>query len=120
MPASPAPFVIVGMMAHFGGIAHAPLAVMLMVAEMTGNLSLLAPAMVAVAVSSALVGDHTIYRAQLPDRVSSPIHRIRFSFPMLSTLFVRDAMSPSAHVLREDAPLSEITGSLSAGEGSWS
>ena len=57
MPASPAPFVIVGMMALFGGIAHAPLAVMLMVAEMTGNLSLLAPAMVAVAISTALVGD---------------------------------------------------------------
>src|SRR5574341_1595466 len=59
MPAQPAPFVIIGMMALFGGIAHAPLAVMLMVAEMTGNLSLLAPAMVAVAVSTALVGDNT-------------------------------------------------------------
>lgn len=117
MPASPAPFVIVGMMAHFGGIAHAPLAVMLMVAEMTGNLSLLAPAMVAVAVSSALVGSHTIYRAQLPDRASSPIHRIRFSFPMLSTLFVRDAMSSSAHVLREDASLTDTVEGLSAGEG---
>lgn len=60
MPESPAPFVIVGMMALFGGIAHAPLAVMLMVAEMTGNFSLLAPAMVAVAVSTALVGNRTI------------------------------------------------------------
>src|SRR5699024_5752177 len=48
-PSSPVPFVVVGMMACFGSIAHAPLAVMLMVAEMTGNLSLLAPAMVAVA-----------------------------------------------------------------------
>ena len=39
MPASPAPFVIIGMIGMFGGIAHAPLAVMLMVAEMTGNLA---------------------------------------------------------------------------------
>jgi len=106
MPASPAPFVIIGMMAHFGGIAHAPLAVMLMVAEMTGNLSLLAPAMVAVAVSSALVGNDTIYRAQLPDRASSPAHRIQFSFPMLSALLVRDAMRPAPVVLPEDAPVS--------------
>jgi len=45
--------VIVGMMSLFGGIAHAPLAVMLMVAEMTGNLSMLAPAMVAVGISTA-------------------------------------------------------------------
>jgi chloride channel protein, CIC family len=95
MPASSAPFVIIGMMALFGGIAHAPLAVMLMVAEMTGNLSLLAPAMVAVAFSTALVGDVTIYRSQLPDRSSSPAHRLRFSFPLLSSLFVRDAMKPS-------------------------
>ncbi|MFN3286292.1 MAG: chloride channel protein, partial [bacterium] len=92
-PAQPAPFVIIGMMALFGGIAHAPLAVMLMVAEMTGNLSLLAPAMVAVAISTALVGDHTIYRSQLHDRASAPFHKVRLSFPMLSTLLVRDAMT---------------------------
>jgi CIC family chloride channel protein len=42
VPDNPAPFVIVGMIALFGGIAHAPLAMMLMVGEMTGNLSLLA------------------------------------------------------------------------------
>jgi CIC family chloride channel protein len=91
MPATPAPFVIVGMMALFGGIAHAPFAVMLMVAEMTGNLSLLAPAMVAVGVSTMLVGNHTIYTAQLPNRASSPAHRLQHSFPLLSALLVRDA-----------------------------
>jgi CIC family chloride channel protein len=95
MPADPAPLVIIGMMALFGGIAHAPLAVMLMVAEMTGNLSLLAPAMVAVAISTALVGDRTIYHSQLLTRADSPAHRMRFSFPLLSSLFVRDAMSPT-------------------------
>ena len=94
MPTEPAPFVIIGMMALFGGIAHAPLAVMLMVAEMTGNLSLLAPAMVAVAISTALVGDRTIYHSQLATRADSPAHRIRFSFPLLSSLLVRDAMAP--------------------------
>ncbi len=99
MPAQPAPFVIIGMMALFGGIAHAPLAVMLMVAEMTGNLSLLAPAMVAVAISTALIGDHTIYQSQLRDRASAPFHKVRLSFPMLSALLVRDAMTePQATV----------------------
>jgi CIC family chloride channel protein len=87
----PAPFVIIGMMALFGGIAHAPLAVMLMVAEMTGTLSLLAPAMIAVAISTAMVGDASIYRAQLRDRASSPFHRARFSVPLLASLLVRDA-----------------------------
>jgi len=91
MPDSPAPFVIIGMMGLFGSIAHAPFAVMLMVAEMTGNLSLLAPAMICVAVASALVGDATIYKAQLVDRTHAPAHRIGMSFPLLSALSVRDA-----------------------------
>src|SRR4029078_3459739 len=95
LPHNPAPFVIIGMMALFGGIAHAPLAVMLMVAEMTGNLSLLAPAMVAVAISTALVGNNTIYHSQRRRRADAPGHRLRFSFPLMSSLFVRDAMSPA-------------------------
>ncbi len=94
MPANPAPFVIIGMIGMFGGIAHAPLAVMLMVAEMTGNLSLLAPAMIVVAISTAIVGDNTIYRSQIPDRASSPAHRVRMSFPLLTSLLVRDALAP--------------------------
>jgi chloride channel protein, CIC family len=107
MPDTPAPFVIVGMMALFGGIAHAPLAVMLMVAEMTGNLSMLAPAMVAVGVSTALVGDTTIYRSQLPNRASAPAHRLQFSFPLLSALQVRDAMTPPRATISTDASVGD-------------
>lgn len=92
VPATPGPFVIVGMMALFGGIAHAPLAVMLMVAEMTGNLSMLAPAMIAVGIASILVGKNTIYASQVGTRVDSPAHRLRSSIPLLSTLTVRQAM----------------------------
>jgi CIC family chloride channel protein len=94
IPATPGPFVIVGMMALFGGIAHAPLAVMLMVAEMTGNLSLLAPAMIAVGISSIIVGKDTIYTSQVDTRADSPAHRLQLSFPLLSTLAVRQAMAP--------------------------
>jgi CIC family chloride channel protein len=77
MPPESAPFIIIGMMALFGGIAHAPLAVMLMVAEMTGNLSLLAPAMLAVGVSYLVVGNNTIYANQIYSRADSPAHRAR-------------------------------------------
>ncbi len=94
VPDAPAPFVIVAMMALFGGIAHAPLAVMLMVAEMTGNLSLLAPAMVAVGLASIVVGRNTIYTSQLETRANSPAHRLRLSFPLLSTLVAREALLP--------------------------
>jgi len=116
MPADPAPFVIVGMMAMFGGIAHAPLAVMLMVAEMTGNLSLLAPAMIAVALSYSVVGDATIYQSQLPNRSSSPIHHMQFSFPLLSSLLVREAMAGPPPMAAPQEALEEIRARLQGQE----
>ncbi len=107
MPAEPAPFTIIAMMALFGGIAHAPLAVMLMVAEMTGNLSLLAPAMIAVGLSSVVCGDRTIYTSQLPTRADSPAHRYQFSFPLLTRLTVRESMDLAPLLLRPDLPVVE-------------
>ncbi|HJK54889.1 MAG TPA: chloride channel protein [Methanocorpusculum sp.] len=57
-------FVIVGMLALFGGIAHAPIAIMIMVLEMTGDFSLFVPAMGAVAVAYLLIGKQTIFHEQ--------------------------------------------------------
>jgi H+/Cl- antiporter ClcA len=85
---SPAPYVIVGMMACFGGISRAPLAVMLMVAEMTGSLSILTPAMVAVGISWLIVrrNDDTIYRSQLKSRADAPAQRILAGLPLLRAI----------------------------------
>ena len=67
---------------------------MLIAAEMTNSLSILAPAMIAVSIATVLVGDTTIFVSQLPTRADSPAHRLQFSFPLLSTLVVQQAMSP--------------------------
>ncbi len=112
MPNNPTPFAIVAMMALFGGIAHAPLSVMLMVAEMTGNLSLLAPAMIAVGLATLVTGDNTIYRSQLPTRADSPAHRYQFSFPLLNTLMVRDAMNTSPLLLSPSMSVAEVEQTL--------
>ena len=48
VPADPSPFGIEAMMALFGSVAHAPLAVMLKVAEMTDSLAMLGPEMLAI------------------------------------------------------------------------
>jgi CIC family chloride channel protein len=114
VPPTPAPFVIVGMMALFGGVAHAPLAVMLMVAEMTANLSMLAPAMIAVSLSYLLVGQTTIYTSQLETRADSPAHRLQFSFPLLSTLAVRQAMAPVRLSVRETQTVAEAAALLAS------
>ncbi len=93
---SPAPFVIVGMMACFGAIARAPLAIMLMVAEMTGSLTILAPAMVAVGLAYLIVRHtgQTIYRSQLVNREEAQAVRLKQGLPLLGRVEVADAMSP--------------------------
>lgn len=113
-PSSPVPFVVVGMMACFGSIAHAPLAVMLMVAEMTGNLSLLAPAMVAIALATIVVGDSTIFVAQLKNRAALPAHRMAFGLPMAAAVSVRSAMSTPRVVLASTLPAGEAAEQLAA------
>lgn len=104
VPADPAPFAIVAMMALFGSVAHAPLAVMLMVAEMTGNLAMLAPAMLAVGLATIVVGDRTIYRSQLRNRAESPAHRFRSAMPLMASLVAGDAAPSARLTLREDTP----------------
>ncbi|HYY08949.1 MAG TPA: CBS domain-containing protein, partial [Actinomycetota bacterium] len=112
VPASPAPFVIVGMIACFGSIAHAPLAVMLMVAEMTGSLELLAPAMVAVGIATLIVGDHTIYEGQLKSRADSPANRFRFGMPLLGSVPIAEVMTAPRLTLRSDEPVERALAEL--------
>ena len=57
-------FVIIGMIAVFGGVSHAPAAVLLMVLEMTGSFALAIPAVLAVTATSILLKDHTIFQEQ--------------------------------------------------------
>ena len=99
----PAPYVIVGMMACFGSISRAPLAVMLMVAEMTGSLSMVVPAMVAVGLATLIVrrGDDTIYRSQLKSRSESPAHRIAAGMPLLHSIPTSQAAVPVRCLLTE-------------------
>jgi CIC family chloride channel protein len=92
MPSTPAPFVIVGMVALFGGVAKAPIAVMLMVAEMTGEFSMVVPAMIAVSIAYLVTGDVGIYESQVRTRADSPAHRADYLVPLITSVRVRDAM----------------------------
>jgi len=95
VPHEPMSFVVVGMMACFGSISRAPIAVMLMVAEMTASIEMLAPAMLAVGVATLLVrrSDDTIYRSQLRTRADSPAHRLQFGMPLLANVTVAEVMA---------------------------
>jgi len=82
---------------------------MLMVAEMTGSIDLLGPALVAVTIAWFIVGrsDDSIYRSQLRTRDDSPASRLRFGLPLLPTLRVSDVASPPRVTFQDRTPAAE-------------
>jgi CIC family chloride channel protein len=111
---NPAPYVIIGMMCCFGGISRAPLAIMLMVAEMTGSLSMLAPAMIAVGLAWLIVrrSDDTIYRSQLKSRADAPAARLLAGLPLLTAIPTARAMAAPRLVLPRTASVEEALSEL--------
>jgi CIC family chloride channel protein len=114
MPQTEAPFVIVGMMALFGGIAKAPIAVMLMVAEMTGEFSMIVPAMIATSIAYLVTGNVRIYENQVPTRADSPAHRGEYTIPLVQAITVGQAMrhevvttSPSESIVDAEKRMNE-------------
>ena len=83
VPGGPAVFVIAGMMACFGSVAHAPLAVMIMVAEMTGSFSVIPGAMIAVGIAYLIISRTpvSIYRAQRLNRETAAAERVSHPVP---------------------------------------
>ncbi len=108
VPADPAPFVVLGMMTLFGGIAKAPLAMMTMVSEMTGNYSLLVPSMVSVVIAYFLTGRSYIYENQVNTRADSPAHQMEYSVPLLEKIHIADAMVTDPVVISPDVPVNNL------------
>lgn len=92
-------FVIVGMISLFGAVANAPIAVLIMVIEMVGSISILVPAMAAVGVSTLLKGEETIFKAQVPTKAQSGAHRGEYNQQVLERIPVRVAMTPGSALL---------------------
>jgi hypothetical protein len=80
---------------------------MLMVAEMTGTLTLVVPAMVAVGLATLIVrrSDDTIYRSQLRSRADSPAHRILTGLPLLAAEQAIQAMALPRCVIPNSADI---------------
>ena len=97
----PAAFAVIGMAAVFGSAARIPIATLLMVTEMTGGYSLLAPAALAVMLAFLVQRQLTanakygsLYEAQVPRPADSPAHRmehLRTAIKMLGERRLFDA-----------------------------
>jgi CIC family chloride channel protein len=72
---APGAFALVGMGTFYGGIAHAPLAALVLVAELAGSYDLLVPMMLAVAVALVALRSLTLYPAQPENKADAPLER---------------------------------------------
>ncbi len=108
VPADPGAFVVVGMMTFFGGVSKAPLAIMMMVSEMTGSYALLVPSMVSVIPAYFLTGNNYIYESQVNTRADSPAHRAEYSVPLMEKIDIRDAMVTNPVTVSPEVSLSSL------------
>jgi CIC family chloride channel protein len=71
----PGAFALVGMGTFYGGLAHVPIASLVMVCELAGSYDLLVPLMLATGVSFIALRHRSLYHAQRATRRDSPSHR---------------------------------------------
>lgn len=85
------PFILIGMGSYFAAVGKVPLTSLVIVAEMTGNYSLLVPMTLAVSLAFLLSGRWSIYEKQVSARMDSPAHRGDFIVDVLEDIEVREA-----------------------------
>jgi CIC family chloride channel protein len=89
----PGAFALVGMGVFYGGIAHVPLAALVLVCELAGNYDLLVPLMLAQGIAFVALRNRALYGAQVPTQRDSPVHRDALLLDVLRGIAVRDLMT---------------------------
>jgi chloride channel protein, CIC family len=106
----PGAFVIVGMAAFLGGVAHAPISSLVIASEMTGSYDLLVPIMLAEAVTFVMMRRFTLYEKQVGTRRDSPAHGAEYVFDVLQHVRVGEVFDPNATIvpIAPSTPMSEL------------
>jgi CIC family chloride channel protein len=85
-------FALVGMGTFYGGLAHVPIASLVLVCELAGSYDLLVPLMLAEAIAFVVLRRHSLYTAQVRTKRDSPAHRGDLVFDVLREVKVKDAV----------------------------
>ncbi|MGO8995138.1 MAG: chloride channel protein [Polyangiaceae bacterium] len=88
----PGAFALVGMGVFYGGLAHVPLASLVMTCELAGSYDLLVPLMLAEGIAFVMLRNRSLYHAQVPTRRESPAHREDLIFDVLKGMRVGDVV----------------------------
>lgn len=85
-----ASFMVIGMGAFYAGVAHAPIAGIIMIIEMSGNYTLL-PAVIIVSIFTFLLSRRiSFYRNQVDNRFKSPAHAYNMRSDVLEATLLKE------------------------------
>ncbi|WP_437875589.1 chloride channel protein [Sorangium sp. So ce513] len=99
----PGAFALVGMGTFYGGIAHVPIASLVMVCELAGSYDLLVPLMLCEGIAFVALRHSTLYRAQVATKRESPAHRDELIVDVLRSIRVADVVIRSRPFVSFDA-----------------
>ena len=99
---SPGAFALVGMGTFYGGLAHVPIASLVMTCELAGSYDLLVPLMLAEGIAFVALRGRSLYTAQVATKRESPAHRSEMILDVLAGVRVGD-------VLVRDRPYATFT-----------
>jgi CIC family chloride channel protein len=107
----PAAFALVGMGTFYGGLAHAPLSALVLVAELAGSYDLLVPMMLAIGVAYVALRRHSLYPAQPASRAEVALRsEPRAAVPAALSRTARElAFAAELPAFDERATLEEIS-----------
>ncbi|MGZ3863784.1 MAG: chloride channel protein [Bacteroidia bacterium] len=85
-----ASFMVIGMGAFYAGVAHAPIAGIVMIIEMSGNYSLLPPIIIVSIFTFLLSRSISFYKNQVENRFKSPAHSYNMRSDVLESSVLKE------------------------------
>jgi CIC family chloride channel protein len=114
----PGAFALVGMGTFYGGVAHVPIAALVMVCELAGSYDLLVPLMLSGGIAFVALRHRTLYRAQVATKRESPAHRDDLIYDVLRGIPVAEVVERSRPFVAFDArtPASSVVARIAGCE----
>jgi CIC family chloride channel protein len=106
---NPGAFALVGMGTFYGGLAHVPIASLVMTCELAGSYDLLVPLMLAEGIAFVVLRHRSLYHAQVATKRDSPAHREDLIYDVLRGVRISD-------VVVRNRPYATFTTRTPAGE----
>jgi CIC family chloride channel protein len=118
---NPAAYALVGMGGFFAGVAKVPITAVIMVSEMTGSYTLLAPLMLVAVMHTLLSQKWSMYEAQVNAPVDSPAHAGDFVVDVLESLSVKEVITEldEPHLIPETTTLRKVLKTVSDSRESY-